>query len=123
MINITTYNKYTASIIAQSDSGGYDPSGYVAVVDGEDAALSSFSHCSCFGTWESLTGGGISSSHYSGEYEPNWDWVGTVDELVHMAKNELDPSFPERKIDSSDYHSSYLMNVYQQILEWAKSRV
>lgn len=120
MISITNRDEYASSVIAQADSGGYDPSGYVAVVKDGQAALSSFGHCSCYGTWEALCGGGISD--YFQEGQPDWDWTGTVDELVAMAREGLDPDLPQRKIGASDYNSGYLTDVYRQILEWNEQR-
>lgn len=117
MIGINHRDQFQKCIIAQADSGGYDPMGWLAVVLGNDAALASFSHCSCYGTWESLCGGGVSD--YFEQGDPSWDWEGTIGELVDMARRRADPAMPDRTIDERDYDGGYLDQVYTEVLAWA----
>lgn len=119
MISIETYEKFKSCIIAQGDSNdSYENSGFVAVVDGKFAALSKFGHCSCYGTWTSVCGGGISG----GGGAPQWDWTGTVAQLVKLAKRKADPALPAREANPADYDYGYLMATYAQILEWDAKR-
>lgn len=122
MISIETYDKFKACIIAQGDSNEqYENSGYVAVVDGKFAALTRFGHCSCYGTWTSVCGGGITSGG-SDLGSPEWDWTGTVAQLVKLAKRNADPAFPAREANPKDYDYAYLVETYRQILEWDAKR-
>lgn len=107
-----TYANQNEFVIARSDSvdDGYGAEGYVAVVDGHRAAISRYSHCSCFDTF------GDDGSVQS------WDWEGNVTQLIRMAKKQLDPSMPERKIVPEDYGYGDLIDCYKQILEWDKAR-
>jgi len=108
MISIRTRDEFIDAVIAQDDDNDYDESGYVAVVIGDEAALSKYGHCSCYDTWDDLTGNG----------SPRWDWTGTVEELVQLARGKKDPSLPERTAMSKDYDYDHLMEVYRQIIEW-----
>jgi hypothetical protein len=118
MISITDREKFQACIIAQDDDNDYDESGYVAVVDGDFAAISRYGHCSCYGTWTAICGGGVCSDGGT----PNWDWTGTVLELIDMAERCADPALPARTADPKDYDYDHLVNVYTQIKEWVKKR-
>jgi len=101
-----TGTQYENSVIAQDDSGGYDPGGYVAGIFNGVAFLSRFDHCSCYGTWTALQGkNGICL-----------DWVGKPSELIEMAERIADPAIPERAADPQDYDYRYLVDVYKQIL-------
>jgi hypothetical protein len=120
MISITDREKFQNCIIAQDDTNDYDESGYVAVVDGDFAAISRYGHCSCYGTWTAICGGGICSSGDTGT--PEWDWTGTVAELLDMAERCADPAMPARTANSEDCDYGYLVNVYSQIKDWAKKR-
>lgn len=104
---------FNRSIIAQHDDQDYEESGYVAVVVGNWAALSMYNHCSCYGTWESLTG----ECHN----DPHWDWTGTVDEMIALAKAKRDPFMPDREANKDDYEYDHLIEVYKQIVEWDKN--
>lgn len=105
-----------SKVIAQSDDNDYQESGWIAVVDGKKAALGNYSHCSCYGTWTALGGGGLSSSGG----DPIFEWEGSVTELIHMAKRKADPCVPSREANPEDYDYDHLMDVYQQILTWDK---
>ena len=97
-------------IIAQHDDEDYNESGWVCVYDLKDDkyALGHYSHCSCFGTWEAL--------------EDGWNWEGSLQELLGLANNMLDPDMPERKISPEDYDLDHLTAVYQQIIQWQKEK-
>lgn len=93
--------------IAREDNGDpYEMSGVAILVNNEEAAIIDIGHCSCYGTFD----GGASVS-----------WHGTVDELVHLAKGNLDPDMPDR-VRSPQDSDSYLTVVYRQVLEWSQSR-
>jgi hypothetical protein len=111
---------FRQSTIAQDDDNDYDESGWVAVVVGDWAALTRYGHCSCFDTWASITGGGISDSE--GPNEPSWDWVGTPDGLVALAKAKGDPALSGREAGPDDYDYDHLMKVYEQVLQWDSKR-
>jgi hypothetical protein len=98
-------NSTLYEIIAQDDDNDYSESGWVAIYDPDKkkCAISRYSHCSCYGTWEAIKG---------------WDWEGTPKKLLKLAKKELDPNMPERKISPEDYDYDHLMNVYQGIINW-----
>lgn len=121
MISIETRDKFQKCIIAQGDSDDqYENSGYVAVVDGNFAALARFGHCSCFGTWTAVIGGGITGGCDLGS--PEWDWKGTVAQLVKLAKNKADFNLPGRTVNDTDCDAQYLLETYRQILEWDAKR-
>lgn len=109
MLQPNEINYDSQYIIAQDDDEDWEESGWVALVfNDHEAALSQYSHCSCYGTFG--IGGAIES----------WDWTGTPDQLVELAKNKRDPNMPEREADPKDYDYDHLMSVYQQILNWDK---
>jgi hypothetical protein len=114
MINIRTNDEFRNAIIAQDDSGGYDPGGYVVVSDGKRYAIARFGHCSCYGTWTAL-------SDKSGVI---WDWEGSLRELLKLARNKMDPhcSIGSRKANEEDYDYCYLMSCYTQVLAWNENR-
>lgn len=111
--------KFSDSIIAQDDDEDYSESGYVVVRIGDWCAIARYGHCSCFGTWASITGGGISDSE--GDTDPQWDWQGTHAQLLDMARRTADPSMPERAADPEDSDYDHLQKVYQQVLAGAKA--
>lgn len=118
-----TGKEFKESIIAQDDDGDYRESGYVACVfkrgDERFACLFHYSHCSCYDTWASICGGGISNYPEENEImEPAWDWLGSVEELVEKAKNDMDPTLGWRKNDDRDDDVDHLREAYRQILEW-----
>lgn len=102
-------------IIAQNDSGGYDPNGYVVGFNGKQAAIARFGHCSCYGTYTSLGGdrGTI-----------NWEWIGSLKELLKLARYKLDPHYTlgSRKADPKDSDYCHLLACYKQVLEWNRKR-
>lgn len=102
------------SVIAQADDCDYQESGWVAVRIGDWCALTRYGHCSCFDTWASITGGGISDEE--GPLEPGWTWTGTPKELLNLAEKKLDPSLAGRESAPEDYDYGHLMSVYQQII-------
>lgn len=106
-------------IVAQDDDCDYSESGWVAVVRGRYAALAKYSHCSCFGTWTSLGGSGWASA---GDGQIVWDWIGTVQGLVKLAKTNGDPHLKGRTADVKDYDYDHLQEVYKGILEWNREQ-
>jgi hypothetical protein len=108
MITVDDMNKGIAIVVGQDDDNDYQESGWVALVKGNEAAMFHYSHCSCYGTWDDFIDG--------------WDWRGSVDELIQLAQLKLDPVMPSREADTEDYDYDHLMETYNQILEWAKSR-
>ena len=112
---IKDYSDLKELTIAQNDSGGYDPGGYIVVTDGITAAIARFGHCSCFGTYTALKGK---------DSKLHFDWTGSVAELVKMARYKLDPhySLGSRKANPEDYDYGYLMACYQDVLKWNKER-
>jgi hypothetical protein len=102
------------SIIAQDDDKDYSGSGYVAVCIGDWCAISPYSHCSCFDTWASLTGGGIGDDEGPGD--PSWSWTGTPDELLAMAHRVADPAIPDRDADPDDCDYDHLCEMYRQVI-------
>jgi len=118
MIQVHEEEKFYNSIIAQDDDNDYEENGYVACVIGNWAALAHYGHCSCYGTWTSITGGDYSGR---GTMPPEWDWQGTPDELVAMAIAKRCITVPDRTINENDEDYDHLKNVYDQIVEWDKS--
>ena len=94
-------------VIAQHDDNDYEESGYVVVHDlvTDEYALGNYAHCSCYGTWEALSG---------------WNWIGTKKDLIKLAKNRLDPDMPEREANPEDYDYDHLVEVYKQVLNKLK---
>lgn len=91
-------------IIAQDDDNDYEESGYVAFLKDGKAFLARYSHCSCYGTWE------------SGAIRTTWD--GTTDDLVKLARDGGDPDMPGRLSSPDDSDHDHLMETYRQIIEW-----
>jgi hypothetical protein len=103
---------YQASIVAKSDDGDdWSASGYVIVEIGDWTAISFYSHCSCYGTWESLVGGGPCTD---GKNDPAWDWQGTPEQMYDMDRRHADPNMPERVADDKDYNYGLLVDAYDQ---------
>lgn len=114
---------FEKSIIAQDDDNDYEESGYaVCYFPNENkVALFSYSHCSCFGTWESISGSTESSyDEHTTDREVNPVWEGTPNEFIHLAEHKLDPAMPSRESSNEDYDHDHLMNVYTQGLEYFK---
>ena len=93
-------------VIAQDDDCDYEESGYVAVVKDGVAGITSYSHCSCYGTWSAIGNG------------TNWSWIGTVKQLKGLAKRKGCITIPSREADPNDHDYDHLMEVYKQINEW-----
>lgn len=108
--------EFRAAVIAQE--GGdepYEASGYVVVRIDDWCAIGAYGHCSCYDTWASLTGGGISDSE--GPNHPVWTWQGTYAELIDMAGRCADPAMPDRTATPEDYDYQELVTVYKRVLE------
>jgi hypothetical protein len=94
-------------LFAQGDCpGDYENGGWVALVNKETnhAALMTFSHCSCYGTWEAIDGD-----------TPVWD--GTIAEMFAMAQENRDPSLPSRVREEGDICDNELDILYKEIME------
>lgn len=100
-----TKEQFYESIIAQDDDCDYSESGYVAGVFQDVAYIARYSHCSCYCTFSVI-----------GDDVANFDWRGSVDELIEMAKRKADPAIPERTADPEDYDYDHLISVYRDIL-------
>jgi len=109
MIEFIDQNDFYAHVIGQKDCCDYEESGYVAVFKNGVAAITRYSHCSCYGTWTDL----LDKAH-----NPRLDWCGTIDELVEMAKRTADIIITEREADTSDYDYEHLVDVYDQVIKW-----
>ncbi len=108
MITYDQWQEFQQYIIAQDDDDcGYSESGFVVAVKDGVAAISHYSHCSCYGTVSCLGGLNLSS---------DWDWSGTEEQLQQMAAEIRDPNMPERSADPSDYDYDHLMRVYDDVL-------
>lgn len=103
--------EFRNSIIAQDDDCDYSESGWVAVVKGKVAGLAKYSHCSCFGTWTAMT--------TIGKGNIVWDWIGSVKNLIKMARVNGDPHIIGRTANSEDYDYDHLQEVYKRVLEWS----
>lgn len=112
MLDIKDSEQFRQLIIAQDDDCDYSESGWVAVVQGKYAGLARYSHCSCYGTWTSIT-------DHTGAL---WLWQGTVTQLVKLAKNKKDPAIPKRDANPHDYDYNHLIKVYKQIGEWTEKQ-
>ncbi len=103
-----TVEEFQRYIVAQDGDQDYESSGFVILVFPHGmAAMSAYSHCSCYGTWESINSGA----------DAKFDWHGTLRELIQMAIDIADPIMPGRVADSGDYNYDHLCNVYKQVLE------
>jgi len=111
-----TDREFWKSVIAQHDDEDWQESGYIACYHKNVAYLTNYYHCSCYGTFEALCGGGISDRFSEGI--PSFIWSGTLKELVDMAKRGADPHMPSRVAKEADCDYKHLMEVYKQILEW-----
>jgi hypothetical protein len=111
-----TYEDLERLTIAQDDDCDYDESGYVVVYDGKEAAIGRYGHCSCFGTASALRCKTTGILIY--------DWYGTVEELLKMARYKLDPHYTlgSRKADKNDCDYDHLIKCYAQVLKWNRNR-
>jgi hypothetical protein len=120
MINIHYRNEFEQHIIAQDDDEDHSESGWVVVARDGVAAMANYGHCSCYGTWEAINGGGI-SDYFDDKQEcpdPKWDWSGSVVDVIDMAKRRADPHLPGRVANPKDIDYDHLCAVYEKVLEW-----
>lgn len=116
-----TRQEFEGGVIAQHDDNDYSESGWVCFqIDGK-FHLARYSHCSCFGTFESLCGGGISDSFSEGT--PSVEWSGTRAELISLAERKMDPAMPERQAVEGDCDYGHLVAVYADVLSWAQAPI
>lgn len=113
--------EYEECRIARSADNVYDPSGWVACIAERQglriAMIGSFSHCSCYDTWDDLCGCGISMSvGYGDMVRPKWAWIGSVEDMLVLARNSADPIVLARVISTADYNAHHLLELYRQIL-------
>lgn len=111
ILNVINQQNFDQYVIAQDDDNDYSESGYFIVKVDENYGLFRYSHCSCFGTWESFT-----------DRQMIFNWVGTKEDLIYLAQNVMDPSFPNRKANEQDYDYDHLINVYNQVLDYFKKK-
>lgn len=104
VINSENWREY---VIAQDDDNDYSESGYFIVKVNDNYGLYRYSHCSCFGTWEDFSDNNLS-----------FTWVGTKEDLLYLAFNNMDPSMPDRKADPSDYDYNHLSVVYAEVIKY-----
>lgn len=102
-------------VVAQDDDCGYSESGYIVCRIGDTAYVYHYSHCSCYGTWEYLSGGGV-GSHEDPNARPIPDWHGSWADLVAKARAGECLEFDGRKLSGSDYDFDHLSECYKQIL-------
>ncbi len=90
--------------------GSYENSGIMLFYDKEKKhfGISSFGHCSCFGTWEST------------QTDPA-DWEGDIDELVTIVRNLEDINLRGRIMSEADYSFNEWKYFYTVVLEWVLS--
>lgn len=93
-------------IARADDPGYYENSGWIAVYDGERAGIFKFGHCSCYGTWD------------DGARDAMWE--GTREEMIEMAREQRDPTMPERIIVEGEYDYDKISKLYDGILKWAQ---
>lgn len=109
MISFKDASEMANHAIGQSDDNDYSESGYIVVIKDGIAAISAYSHCSCYDTWDDLqTETGLM----------RWDWTGSVDELRAMLSGKIDPNHPGRAADPSDYDYDHLCEAYAQAEKW-----
>lgn len=106
-------------VVAQDDDCDYSESGWVAVVKGRYAALATYGHCSCYGTWTAIHKGGVRTT---GGTTVVWDWIGPVQGLIRLAKTNGDPHMKGRTANPEDCDYHHLQEVYRQVLEWDRKR-
>ncbi len=111
-----TRDTFRSNVIAQADDEDWQESGWVAVLYAGVAYLTRYGHCSCYGTWTAICGGGVNKSAES--LPDNWYvWSGTPAELLDMAVRRADPAIPEREMDNRDHDAHHLRAVYAQLIE------
>ena len=112
---------WQASIIAVGrHDDDYSDSGWICWHVGSTFYLAQFSHCSCYGTWESLAGEKgegywDENDDFIQQGRPEAAWAGTYNELLLMASKGIDPCLPDRTADPEDYDYAQLIDCYRQI--------
>lgn len=114
-INISK-DDFRKSVIAQDDDNDYSESGWVCFLINKKYYLARYSHCSCYGTYTSLSGGDYVCT--SGNGLVSVDWEGTKAQLKKLVKNKLDPAMPTRTADEKDYDYDHLMRVYYELEQY-----
>ena len=115
MITRANYGELT---VAQSDDCDYEESGWIALVDGDDAYLAQYGHCSCYGTWTALCGHTWRDDCSDDFLPANWYvWQGTKQEMIELARCKADPAVPNREAQPDDCDYDHLMEVYKQLLK------
>lgn len=117
-MDLVTRQEFWQSVIGQSDNEDYSQSGYIACYHEGRAYLTRYGHCSCYGTFEDLCGGG--AGDYFAEGVPCFAWSGTKEELIDMAKRCADPHMPSRTASEDDYDYEHLVAVYQEVIYWSE---
>lgn len=111
-----TSDEWRNAVIAQDDDNDYSESGWVCWKLGDRFYLGRYSHCSCYGTFDSLCGGSIGD--YMSEGTPDFTWEGGRAELADLVAGKMDPAVPDRPASTDDYDSDHLMAVYSQLTDW-----
>lgn len=127
-----TGREFRSRTVASRDDNDYSETGWVAVVvtrgGREYGLLGCYGHCSCYGTWESLCGGGISDRYDPDEVKtPSFDWVGSYAGLVSLAERGVDPTTGRPIVSEEEDgeppvegpatpRAEYLREVYREIL-------
>jgi len=103
--------------VVQTDYiGDWSAAGWIVIVlDDDNACLIRYDHCSCYGTWD----GGVGEDKNG---QPDWDWQGSVAELIEFAQEMRDPDMPDRKLGEDDYGANDLREVYTEFLKWAAEK-
>lgn len=116
-----TGDEFQKSIVGQKDDEDYSESGWVALKVERNGRLygmlTSYGHCSCYDTWASICGGGV-SDYYAGDEvkEPSFDWIGSWDGLVELARSEVNP-YKGTPVDEERDSGKWLRETYQQVLQ------
>lgn len=113
---------FEQNTIAQHDDQDYSESGYAMVkVDEDHFCLFRYSHCSCYETWEALSGYSDYEAYDETVEVQNRqvtpDWEGTTEEMLALVNGNFDPAMPSRVANPDDYDYDHLMEVYKQIKE------
>ena len=122
-----TGDQFHAAVIAQDDDNDYSESGYFAAVfafAGVDVAvIGQYAHCSCYDTWASICGGGI-SDYFAGDsiQQPRFNWIGSVPALLDMARRVADPSLPQRAAVTEDSDYDHLIAMYTQVIAYFEGK-
>lgn len=107
MIEYEARLEWQQYVIAQDDDNDDQESGYIAAIKDGRAALTRYSHCSCYGTRD-----------YVDENLEKWDWSGTPQELLTLAERGCDPDMPSRQASPDDCDYEHLIHVYNQIIAY-----